>query len=628
MAKRGADEQITRENISEIEEGDGSPQTVAKADSGVMAKRKILIPRAKKLAGSDDLNQGMKNSGGNSFSEIFKNKNFDFGKQKNSLDAKAFNVETHVNEDTKSKNEKIKALNTKFISVLRDADTENTVADFTEAAKKYIEYYEKIKLTNGEDSKSTTNNFEPSKQKSGFTFQPQTNVSSSQHPESSSLRNSVLSTSSSGLPSKPLFSFTNQISQNTKSNLNQESPQENKQDKPFSLFSDKDGFSSKRDSNLPGAEGGQERESHDTERTAPAGAFGQSQTSVPQIEHSELSKEDSSTQVNHPKPTFTFGTKLNGNPALSKNEFSSGGMMESKHPSASIFGSSAGNNISGERKPFSFNSTDNQSSDQTSKPVFGGFNKTSGFSFSQNNQASSFKEKSDNNLDSPEKKFQSERSNENPSAPTSAHNTNDVFHLQQDKPAFNFGSTVLNSQANDFTSLFKPSTGGFGSNKTTFSSSEKDINSTNKNEHETEEENMPEEDTGATFQPIAQLSSQKVESQTGEEDEEVLFNKRTKLMLLDPSNRDSPYTSKGLGDLKVLTGKNGKTRLLMRAEGSLRVLLNEFVNKDMSYAALGNGSMIRIPSINSDTSKIDTYVIKLKTAKDGEELLKVLNERD
>lgn len=620
MAKRGADEQITRENISEIEEGDDSPQAVGKAGSEVMAKRKILVPRAKKLAGPDVLNQGMKNTG-NSFSDIFKSKNFDFGKEKTSMNTNAFNVNTHEKDDTKSKNEKVKALNTKFVNVLRDADTENTIADFTEAAKKYIEYYEKIRLAYGENSRSRTNSVGQSNQKFEFAFQPQTNISRPPQLEGLVTQNPVHSTSSSSLAKRPSFSFTDQISQSAKANINHEGAQESKPDKPFSLFGNKSGFSFKKDSNLSGAEGGQEGKGHDTENntTTPNLISGQSQNFETQMEQTELRKEEAPPRANHPKPAFTFGTNLNGSQSLSKNGFSSGGTMENKQPSGSIFGAPTGSNAN---TPFSFNSSGNQSNDQASKPIFGGLNKTGGFSFSQNNEAS--KEKSDNSLDSPEKKFQSEN-NENP---TESQDTNNIFQLQQNKPALNFSFSRGNSQANNFTSLFKPATESIGPNKFMFSSSTKDVNSdsANKNEQATEEENMPEEDTGGSFKPIAQLSSQKVESQTGEENEEVLFNKRTKLMLLDSSNKDSPYISKGLGDLKVLKGKNEKARLLMRAEGSLRVLLNEFVNRDMSYAALGNGSMIRIPSINSDTSNIDTYIIKLKTANDGEELLKVLNE--
>lgn len=137
---------------------------------------------------------------------------------------------------------------------------------------------------------------------------------------------------------------------------------------------------------------------------------------------------------------------------------------------------------------------------------------------------------------------------------------------------------------------------------------------------------VPEEETGGDFKPVASLSSEKVEtSETGEENDEVLYTKKTKLMLFDPSNKESPYANKGLGDLKILKAKDsGKSRILIRADGGLRVLLNSLVNKDMTYSTIGNGSMVRVPVVNADKS-IETYVLRVKTPADGEELLASLN---
>lgn len=137
---------------------------------------------------------------------------------------------------------------------------------------------------------------------------------------------------------------------------------------------------------------------------------------------------------------------------------------------------------------------------------------------------------------------------------------------------------------------------------------------------------VPEEETGGDFKPVASLSSEAISnSETGEENEEVLYTKKAKLMLFDPSNKETPYANRGVGDLKVLKAKDsGKSRILVRADGGLRVLLNSLVSKDISYSTIGNGSMVRVPVVNADKS-IETFVLRVKTPADGEELLASLN---
>ena len=97
-------------------------------------------------------------------------------------------------------------------------------------------------------------------------------------------------------------------------------------------------------------------------------------------------------------------------------------------------------------------------------------------------------------------------------------------------------------------------------------------------------------------------------------------------MEFDASNTTNPYVNKGLGELKVLRNKDTtKSRIIMRADGSLRVLLNTLLSKDISYSSMGNGSLVRIP-VFSEENKIVTYVVKVKTADDGKELLKTIEE--
>lgn len=99
-------------------------------------------------------------------------------------------------------------------------------------------------------------------------------------------------------------------------------------------------------------------------------------------------------------------------------------------------------------------------------------------------------------------------------------------------------------------------------------------------------------------------------------------------MEYDSKNSENPYTNKGIGELKVLFNEQTKkSRILIRADGSLRVLLNTLILSSVKYDSIGNGSLIRVPTIDADdSSKIITYVIKVKTPQDGEQLLKCINE--
>ncbi|RCK64905.1 Nucleoporin NUP2 [Candida viswanathii] len=147
-------------------------------------------------------------------------------------------------------------------------------------------------------------------------------------------------------------------------------------------------------------------------------------------------------------------------------------------------------------------------------------------------------------------------------------------------------------------------------------------------ESEDKTEEAEEEETGGNFTPVAKLSGEKVELSNGEEHETVKFSIRSKLMEFDTSNKESPYVTKGVGELRVLLDETTqKARLLLRADGGFRVLLNAAISKGINYESMGNGSLVRIPAIDpGNAAKIITYVAKVKTPLDGEKLLEVINE--
>lgn len=132
---------------------------------------------------------------------------------------------------------------------------------------------------------------------------------------------------------------------------------------------------------------------------------------------------------------------------------------------------------------------------------------------------------------------------------------------------------------------------------------------------------VEEEETGGNFKPVVQLS-EKVAQGTGEEDETLKYTKRAKLMLYDGEK----YINKGTGDLKILKNNiSGKTRILIRADGGLRAIFNTLVVKDITYSSLGLGNMVRVPVIN-ENKELESYVVQVKTAADGSDLLGAINE--
>lgn len=116
-----------------------------------------------------------------------------------------------------------------------------------------------------------------------------------------------------------------------------------------------------------------------------------------------------------------------------------------------------------------------------------------------------------------------------------------------------------------------------------------------------DDDKVEEHEVEGNFAPVVQMN-EKQEIQSGEENEETKFTIRAKLMEFDASNSTNPYVNKGLGELKVLRNKEtSKSRIIIRADGSLRVLLNTLLSKDISYSSMGNGSLVRIPVLAERT---------------------------
>ncbi|VUG17015.1 DEBR0S1_31274g1_1 [Brettanomyces bruxellensis] len=121
--------------------------------------------------------------------------------------------------------------------------------------------------------------------------------------------------------------------------------------------------------------------------------------------------------------------------------------------------------------------------------------------------------------------------------------------------------------------------------------------------------------------------TEKVDVKTGEEDEKAIFTKRTKLSKFNPENKEKPYETVGVGELKVLVNdKTKKSRILIRSDGNGNVLLNVLILKDLTFSLIGSKkNILRIPTVTSD-GKMEMYIAQVKTGDDGSALLKKVQD--
>jgi len=92
------------------------------------------------------------------------------------------------------------------------------------------------------------------------------------------------------------------------------------------------------------------------------------------------------------------------------------------------------------------------------------------------------------------------------------------------------------------------------------------------------------------FEPVIHLT-QKIETKTNEESEEQLYKMRAKLFKF--VKESSEWKERGTGDVRLLKHlENGKTRLVMRRDKTLKVCANHYIVPEMKLS----------PNVGSDRS--------------------------
>lgn len=101
-----------------------------------------------------------------------------------------------------------------------------------------------------------------------------------------------------------------------------------------------------------------------------------------------------------------------------------------------------------------------------------------------------------------------------------------------------------------------------------------------------QEESPENHEPDVEFKPVVHLT-EKVETKTNEELEEQVFKMRAKLFKFDRESRE--WKERGTGDVRLLKHKeNGKTRLVMRRDKTLKVCANHY---GMCFSWTGGGEI-------------------------------------
>lgn len=94
-----------------------------------------------------------------------------------------------------------------------------------------------------------------------------------------------------------------------------------------------------------------------------------------------------------------------------------------------------------------------------------------------------------------------------------------------------------------------------------------------------QDENPENEEPDVEFKPVVHLT-EKVDVKTNEELEEQTFKMRAKLFKFDRDSRE--WKERGTGDVRLLKHKeNGKTRLVMRRDKTLKVCANHYGRSEL-----------------------------------------------
>ncbi|KAI1477768.1 hypothetical protein F4774DRAFT_387564 [Daldinia eschscholtzii] len=118
-----------------------------------------------------------------------------------------------------------------------------------------------------------------------------------------------------------------------------------------------------------------------------------------------------------------------------------------------------------------------------------------------------------------------------------------------------------------------------------------------------EEEAAPESED-VHFEPVHKLT-EKVKTVTHEESEEEIFNMRCKMFkFTQDSEGKGEWKERGTGPLRLLKHKeNGKIRLVMRRDKTLKVCANHYITPEMTIAPMSTSDRAWLWNVGADVSE-------------------------
>ena len=175
---------------------------------------------------------------------------------------------------------------------------------------------------------------------------------------------------------------------------------------------------------------------------------------------------------------------------------------------------------------------------------------------------------------------------------------------------FSFGEKGVEATPNkSFQDMFS----GIGSNPAmvTMTPIASTLNRSNDDEATAADDFVP----NANFEPVIPLPDL-VETKTGEEDEDIKFEHRAKLLRFDAPTKE--WKERGLGNMKVLVDKKdpNKARLLMRREQVLKLCCNQLITKDLKFSKLATSEVLLSwygPDFSESELKTELLAVRFKT---------------
>ena len=120
--------------------------------------------------------------------------------------------------------------------------------------------------------------------------------------------------------------------------------------------------------------------------------------------------------------------------------------------------------------------------------------------------------------------------------------------------------------------------------------------------------------TDKYYKPVVKLKEEDVK--TGEEEEECIFASEGALCeFVAEEGKGSTWKERGR-EMRINLGKNGGARMVMRAKGNFRLILNAAMWKDMKFSKMEGGERVsfRAKKRCPARTQVSTFALKMRVS--------------